>query len=223
MALQPRNWFSSLRPLVTRPAFIWVNGLTIGLLGLLGFYARASSKTYRFYLLFRDPYVGGPFYQSLFTHVSEVMFCLALGICLFCFGIMRSLNRRYDWFFLATAGIIAMLLLDDLQRISLMLHDVLGVPKAAMYGLYLLIVGSYIWIFRRRLLQDTPFPLLMMTASLFVISALADASGYERRKPGTFAMLEDGTKLLGLMNLLLYCWLVGQQAIKRLVTKARLG
>ncbi|NJN31331.1 MAG: hypothetical protein HC824_13575 [Synechococcales cyanobacterium RM1_1_8] len=200
---------------MTHPAFIWVNALTIGLLGLIGFYARASSKTYRFYLLFRDPYVGGPFYQSLFTNFSEVMWCIALGICLFCFGIMRSLNRRYDWFFLATAGIIAMLLLDDLQRITLVLHYTMGVPKAVMYGLYMGVIGAYSWIFRRRLVRETPFPLLLITVGLFVFSALADVSGYERRKPGTFAMLEDGTKLLGLMNLVLYCWLVGQQEIKR--------
>lgn len=223
MTLQPRSWFHSLRPLVTRPAFIWVNGITIGLLGVLGFYARASSKTYRFSLLFRDPYVSGPFYQSFFTNFSEVMWCIALGICLFCFGLMRSLDRRYDWFFIATAAVISMLLLDDLQRISLVLKYSLGWPKGLMYGVYILVVGAYTWIFRRRLLRDTPFPLLLLTVGLFVMSALADISGYERRKPGTFAMLEDGTKLLGLMNLVLYCWLVGQQEVKRLVAKARLG
>lgn len=218
--LQPKLWFGSLRPLVTHPAFIWVNGFTLGVLGVLGFYARASGKTYRFSVLFEDPYVGGPFYKALFTNFSEVMWCIALGICLFCFGLMRSLNRRYDWFFIGTALVIAMLLLDDMQRISLVLKYGWGVPKALMYSVYVGAIAVYTWVFRRRIVRDTPFPLLLIMVGMFLISALADVFG-NKSQPGRFALFEDGTKLLGLMNLVLYCWLVGQQEVKRLVGAAR--
>ena len=220
MELQPRGWFNSLRFLVTRPAFIWINGLTLGVLGALGWFARASGKTYRFSALFKDPYSGGPFYQAFFTNFSEVIWCIALAICLFCFGLMRSLDRRYDWFFLATAGVIAMLLLDDLQRISLVVKYGLGIPKVAMYGLYMAVIAIYTWLFRRRIARDTPYPLLLIMVGMFLISAMSDVFGNENRQPGRFALFEDGTKLVGLMNLMLYCWLVGQQEVKRLVARA---
>lgn len=223
MVLQPKSRFYGLRLLFTSPAFIWVNGLTLGILGVLGFYARAVGKTQGFSMLFDDPYTGGPFYESLFTNFSEVMWCIALGICLFCFGLMRSLNRRYDWFFLATAAVIAMLLLDDLQRISLVLKYGFGLPKGVMYVVYMGAIAAYTWIFRRRIIRDTPFPLLLIMVAMFLISAVSDVFGNSSRQPGRFAMLEDGTKLLGLMNLLLYCWLVGQQEVKRLIAKAHLG
>lgn len=220
--LQPKLWLHSLRPLVTHPAVIWVNGVTLGILGVLGFYARASGKTYRFSELFVDPYSGGPFYRSLFTNFSEVMWCIALGICLFCFGLMRSLNRRYDWFFMATAFVIVMLLLDDLQRISLVLKYGWGIPKVYMYAVYMGAIGIYTWVFRRRIIRETPFPLLLIMVGMFLISALSDVFGNAKTQPGRFALFEDGTKLLGLMNLVLYCWLVGQQEVKQLIKSASL-
>lgn len=219
--LQPKFWLHSLRPIYSHPAFIWVNGITLAVLGVLGSYARASGKTYRFSELFKDPYSGGPFYQSFFTNFSEVMWCIALGICLFCFGLMRSLDRRYDWFFMGTAFVIAMLLLDDIQRVSLVLKYGWGVPKAYMYAVYVGAIAVYTWVFRRRIVKDTPFPLLLLMVGLFLISAFADVSGNASRQPGRFALFEDGTKLLGLMNLVLYCWLVGQQEVRRLLSNAK--
>lgn len=220
MELQSRGWFNSLRFLVTRPAFIWINGLTLGVLGALGWFARASGKIYRFSALFKDPYSGGPFYQAFFTNFSEVIWCISLAICLFCFGLMKSLDRRYDWFFLATALVIAMLLLDDLQRISLVVRYGLGVPKGLMYALYTTVIAVYAWLFRRRIAKDTPYPLLLIMVGMFVVSAMSDVFGNAKQQPGRFALFEDGTKLIGLMNLMLYCWLVGQQEVKRLISKA---
>jgi len=219
MALPTLGWFNSLWLLVTRPAFIWLNGLTLGVLGALGWFAKASGKSYRFVVLFKDPYAGGPFYQAFFTNFSEVIWCIALAICLFCFGLMKSLGRRYDWFFLATAAVIAMLLLDDMQRISLVAKYGLGVPKIVMYGLYVTVIAIYAWLFRRRIAKDTPYPLLLIMVGMFAISATSDVFGNAKQQPGRFALFEDGTKLIGLVNLMLYCWLVGQQEIKRLIIR----
>lgn len=216
MVLQPGGWFSSLRCLAKSPGFIWINGLTLGMLGALGLYASLAHKTKGFAAMFRDPFSGGPIHHGLFTNFSEVVWCVALGICLFCFGLLRSLDRRYDWFLLATAGVIAMLLFDDLQRISLRLMYGPGIPKGVMYGLYMLVIAAYAHGFRRRILRDTPYPILLITVAMFLISALSDVGGNANRLPGRFALLEDGTKLLGLMNLVLYCWWVGQQEVQRL-------
>lgn len=222
MALQPKGGFYSalkaLNPLFTRPSFIWINGLTLGVLSAFGLYAMLTDKSYRFYLLFQKHYTGGPVYKSLFANFSLVMWCFTLAICLFCFGLTKSLKRRYDWFFLATAGVTAMLFLDEIQRLSLSLRLDLGTPKVLMYCLYAVVVVVYGWLFRHRIGRDTPFPLLIITAVLFVISAVADLfSKGHAVSEAQFAMLEDGTKLVGVMNLLLYCWLVGQQEIRRWV------
>ncbi len=209
---------NSLQRLIRSPGFIWVNGLSIGFLGALGLYARIFSKGVGFSLLFSDPFIGRPLYQGLFTNVSEVIWCVAFSICLFSFGMVRSLRppRQADRFLLATAFLILFLLLDDIQRITLILHYEFGLPKILMLGFYGIIAIAYATVFRRYILQRTPYFLLIITIVFFVISSLADVATELFRivnQLGPMAMLEDGSKMIGLLNLVLFCWKVGQQEI----------
>ena len=68
-------------------------------------------------------------------------------------------------------------------------------------------IALYFW----RTIVTTPYRLLLLASGLLIISAAADflpISGI-----GTPIMLEDGTKLLGLVNLTLYIWRSAQQAL----------
>jgi hypothetical protein len=221
--LQNRSKWNSLQRLVRSPGFVWSNGISLGLLGALGIYARLFSKGPAFSRLFADPYVNQNFiYLGLLTNLSEVLWCIALAICLFSFGVVRSLRspRSSDAFFLATAFIIAMLLLDDLQRVTLALTYGLGVPKVITYAAYGLMLLSYAWIFRRHIRRNTPYPLLLITLAFFLVSGLTDLTDARFHfvyAEGPTSMLEDGTKLIGLLNLVLFCWKLGQQEILQAV------
>lgn len=206
------GWGTSVvGPIVTHPVFLGLNGSILLLFALLTVFAKLSDSGWRVVLLFSDPFLSRPFYTGFFTNVSEVLWCIALGICLFSAGVAHSMTGRSQAFLLATALVIFALLLDDLQRLTLILRDSLGVPKVVMYGLYTLGVAAYLGRFGRWIRRESPYPLLVLMAVMFVISATTDLLPNDLQ--GTAAMLEDGTKLIGLVNLVMYCWWVGQAAI----------
>lgn len=219
MELQRSPMGNSLQRLIRSRGFVWVNGITLGLLGSLALYARLFSKGPGFSRLFADPYTNSHFiYLGLLTNLSEVMWCVALAICWFSFGVVRSLRpgRPSDWFLVATALVISVLLLDDIQRVTLVLTYGLGLPKFFSYGCYALMFVAYAWIFRRHIRRHTPYHLLLITLACFLVSGLTDlvdARLHLTQAEGPTSMLEDGTKLVGLLNLVLFCWKLGQQEI----------
>lgn len=227
MELQTRSKVHSLQRLIRSPGFVWVNGISLGLLGALGLYARIFSKGPGFSRLFADPYLNSRFvYLGLLTNVSEVVWCVALAICLFSFGVVRSLRpgRSSDLFFLATAFVIAVLLLDDIQRVTLVLTYSVGIPKVISYGCYGIMLLAYALIFRRHIIRHTPYHLLLITLFCFGLSTVTDlvVSALKiKHIEGPTSLLEDGTKLLGLLNLVLFCWKTGQQEIIQTVQQLR--
>ena len=158
--------------------------------------------------LFSEPY-SIP-YEGILTEISEIVWCFPIALCFFTAHLLghRQLRR-----YLICFGIfLALLLADDAFRITLILYSLLDVPKILMYGLYSG-VGVAIAICFWRTILTTPYRLLLISGSLLVLSAAADflpISGI-----GTPIMLEDGTKLLGLVNLSIYVW----QSAKLALTK----
>lgn len=194
------------------PWFLWFNGLTLLLLGSVSVYAKVKHKGWGIQLLFTDPF-DHP-YSGLLTGVSEILWCATVTVCAFSFFLIsKGKPRRYTKrFLLASALFLSVLLIDDRFRITLMLVSYFGVPKALMLVLYGMATVIYAAAFWRRI-RTTSYTPLILAILLFVISGLADLLHLPGL--GTPAMLEDGTKLLGNLNLALYFWYVCQQEVWR--------
>ncbi|MEM8614303.1 MAG: hypothetical protein AAGF93_19960, partial [Cyanobacteria bacterium P01_H01_bin.105] len=80
-------------------------------------------------------------------------------------------------------------------------------PKLFSYSLYVGIGVAIALHFRNTILQ-TPYRWLLLATGLMAISAIAEFLPIPG--VGTPIMLEDGTKLLGLVNLTIYVWRLAQ-------------
>ncbi|MEO1593556.1 MAG: hypothetical protein AAFU71_20040, partial [Cyanobacteria bacterium J06632_22] len=128
-------------------------------------------------------------------------------------------HRRLGGRFLLTAGcFMGVLLLDEVLRITLLLNKLAGIPKLGMYLVYLLGAVAISVQLGRYVRQATPYPLLLITGGLFIVSAMADTLPLPGQ--GSLILLEDGTKLLGLVNLLAYFWQVSQTVLVEAINRA---
>ncbi|NET60382.1 MAG: hypothetical protein F6K47_30835 [Symploca sp. SIO2E6] len=130
-----------------------------------------------------------------------------MAICSFSVGLIKQIRpqRQVNRFIVCSALILAILLIDDIFRISLIANSFFGIPKLLMAILYGTAIIAYGLFFRRKI-ASTPYWLLLVAFGLFVISTLVDCLSLPGM--GTPAMLEDGTKLLALVNLAYYFWYV---------------
>ena len=112
-------------------------------------------------------------------------------------------------FLLCSALLLGVFFLDDRFRMTFILAG-LGVSKKLIYLCYGIGVFMYGVKFRRFILT-TPYLPLIAAFILFAISRFEDI--FSAQSQGVHAMLEDGTKLLALINLALYFWHVCHQEI----------
>lgn len=197
------------------PVFVWLNGLAIAMLSVLSIYAKIRSKGSGIEYLFEDPFYFGIFYLGWFTSISEILWCTAIAICLFSAFLLPASNRRFPVFLVVSALIMLLLFFDDRFRLTLILCTFFGTCKAvklSVYTIYGLLLISYAWLFRRTIRQ-TPYIPLLTSFCLFGFSSAIDITPINSR--GIHAMLEDGTKLVGLINLTIYFWWICQQEIKK--------
>lgn len=202
------------KQLATDHLIIWLNGLTLLLFLALGVYVRVWHKGEGLALLFDEPWSSERPYTGFLTRISEVLWCFSATICLFGFGLLRSLpaRRQVDWFMLCSGFGLVVLLVDDLFRLTVILNSFAGVPKVLMYLIYGAGAIAYSCYFWRRVLS-TPYVLLLVAAVSFIVSGLVDL--VHVGGVGLPAILEDGPKLLGLLNIALYFWTVCRQAVLR--------
>jgi hypothetical protein len=197
------------------PVLIWLNVITIVVLSLLSIYARVKSKGSGIENLFSDPFYIGIFYLGWFTSISEIMWCTAIAICLFSAFLLPRSSRRFQIFLFASALVMLLLFIDDRFRLTLILCVFFGTCQLVKFGVYLfygLLLISYAWTFRRTI-RKTPYIPLLISFCLFGFSSAIDITPISSR--GIHAMLEDGTKLVGLINLTIYFWWICQQEIKK--------
>ena len=197
------------------PILIWLNILTVIVLSILSIYAKVKSKGAGIESLYSDPFDNEIFYLGWLTSVSEIMWCTAIAICLFTALLLPRLNRRFGIFLYASASVMLLLFLDDRFRLTLILCNFFGscnVVKPAIYGLYGIVLISYAWLFRHTI-KKTPYIPLLVSFFLFGFSSAIDIAPINGR--GINIMLEDGTKLIGLINLTIYFWWICQQEIKQ--------
>jgi hypothetical protein len=199
----------------TIPVLIWLNIITIVILSILSIYARVKSKGSGIENLFGDPFDIGIFYLGWFTSISEIMWCTAIAICLFSAFLLPQPSRRFQIFLFASALVMLLLYSDDRFRLTLILCVFFGacqVVKFGVYSFYGSLLIAYAWMFRRTI-RKTPYIPLLISFCLFGFSSAIDITPISSR--GIHAMLEDGTKLIGLINLTIYFWWICQQEIKK--------
>ena len=197
------------------PILIWLNAATIVMLGLLSLYAKVRSKGAGIESLFSDPFYFGIFYLGWFTSVSEILWCTAIAICLFSAFLLSTSNRSFGVFLFSSAVIMLLLFFDDRFRLTLILCVFFGtckVVKLSVYATYGTLLILYAWLFRHTI-KKTPYIPLLVSFCLFGFSSAIDITPIGNR--GIHAMLEDGSKLIGLINLTIYFWWICQREIKK--------
>ncbi|MEO1690306.1 MAG: hypothetical protein AAFR63_02085 [Cyanobacteria bacterium J06631_6] len=197
------------------PILIWSNALAILVLSLLSIYAKIKSKGSGIESLFSDPFYYSTFYLGWFTSVSEILWCTAIAVCIFSALILSKSNRTFQVFLGGSAVVMLLLFFDDRFRLTLLLCAFFGtckLVKLSVYSLYGVLLVSYALLFKRTIRQ-TPYVPLLVSFFLFGFSSAIDITPISSR--GIHAMLEDGTKLIGLINLTIYFWWVCQHEIKK--------
>ena len=211
-----KSWIDRIKQNLARiPIFIWLNAIAVTILGVLSAYAKIKSKGSRIDVLFSDPFYVGSFYLGWFTSVSEILWCMAIAICLFSIFLLPRSSRRFQIFLGVSASIMLLLFFDDRFRSTLILcafFNTCKVVKPIVYSIYGLLVISYAYLFRQTIRQ-TPYITLLVSFFLFGFSSAIDIAPIT--SPGTHAMLEDGTKLIGLINLTIYFWRICQREVKK--------
>ena len=196
------------------PILIWLNALTIATLGILSIYAKIRSKGAEIESLFSDPLSPNYYYYGWLTAASEILWCAAIAICLFS-ALILSQPRRFQIFLWGSSMVMLLLFFDDRFRTTLLLCEFFGVctvVKLSVYSIYGLLLISYAILFRNTI-SRTPYVPLLISFFLFGFSSAIDLAPIGSR--GIHAMLEDGTKLIGLINLTIYFWWICQHEIKK--------
>lgn len=197
------------------PVFIWLNGFAIAVLSLLSVYAKIRSKGSGIEYLFEDPFYFGIFYLGWFTSISEILWCTAIAICLFSAFLLPASSHRFQIFLGVSALIMLLLFFDDRFRLTLILCAFFGtckMVKLGVYSTYGLLLIAYAGLFRHTI-RRTPYIPLLISFCLFGFSSAIDVTPITSR--GIHAMLEDGTKLIGLINLTIYFWWICQREIQK--------
>ncbi|MEG4108804.1 hypothetical protein [Microcoleus sp. S13_C5] len=189
------------------------NTLTVLMLVCLSLYAKLNKQGDAVERLFSDPFNVWFPYEGILTGVSEVLWCIPVATCAFTFGLLRQKEprSRSAIFLFFSALLLGVFFLDDRFRITLILSR-LGISIKFIYlcyGTAVFLYGVQFW----RYIKTTPYLPLVLAFLLFAISRFEDL--FESQSLGVHAMLEDGTKLLALLNLALYFLHICHQEIWR--------
>jgi len=152
--------------------------------------------------------------------ISNFLWGLPTAICLFTFGILNyvSPGHRANLFFLSAGVGLGFTLLDEVSRITIYMVLMYKVPKHFIALLYGTIAIAFILYFWRKILS-TPFLLLIVALILLVVSRVVDLSPLSHQETPGRILLEEGTKLLALLNLTLYFWLTCRQEIIKVLAQ----
>lgn len=201
------------------PWLVAVNSMAIFGLSALGIYARIQGKERGLVNLFSDPFSSHYFYLGWLTGISEIIWCIAIAICLFTFSLLPR-EHQYRWFLLASGMLMTLFYIDDRFRLTLILSAFFKSfikVKAVIYLLYgglMVAYGKRFWCLIRR---TAYFPLLA-AFFLFGFSSAVDITPIGNR--AFHAMLEDGTKLIGLINLVIYFWDLCYRELRQLLKES---
>ncbi|MBK7896373.1 MAG: hypothetical protein WAS33_04700 [Candidatus Promineifilaceae bacterium] len=142
------------------------------------------------------PWIG------LVSNVGALLWCAAVTVCFAGTAVATQqndlLNRR---FFLASGLLTAFLLVDDFFVLHESFRDYLGFPEKAFYAFYLIFFSLYFVKYGRYILK-TDF--LFLALGLAFLGASFGLDNIQEiiinYAPIDYYLLEDGLKLLGIVN-----------------------
>ena len=164
----------------------------------------------------RDPaaITDTPAYYGLVSNIGVLLWCSSAAVFLFSFVLSRGLSGNKDsrLFILYMGLITSLLLIDDFflihEAIAQYLEDVLGIGsyfgEAAVFGVYGLLI---IWLVvrYRKVLLDTDYILLGLTAGFFLLSMITDlGTELADLHDAKLTFLEDIFKLCGIVGWFTY-------------------
>lgn len=195
------------------PFLVAFNTLTVLMLGGLSIYAKLKNNGDGLERLFSDPFNFWLPYEGILTGVSEVLWCIPVAICAFTFGVLRQKQSRSraEKFLFFSALLLGVFFLDDRFRMTFILSR-LGISSKLIYLCYGTAVCIYGFKFWRAIVTTPYFPLI---AAFFLLAVSRFEDLFPAPSVGIHAILEDGTKLLALINLALYFWYVCHQELLR--------
>jgi hypothetical protein len=153
-----------------------------------------------------------PFYLGAVSYLGIVGWCVAGTVCLFVAGLLarRSRGDGVVAFLIGTGLVPLVLMLDDLFLLhEEVLPNRLHVPERVVLAAYAMLVAGYVARFLPRIL-GTNLLLLALSFLAFAASLAVDQLP-NPFPPGSIArsayrpLVEDGTKLLGILLFAAYC------------------
>lgn len=207
------------------------NSLVFGFLGILAVHVKfgintnlSSFKRSEFVLkFFSDCFTREyPFY-SYINNFSEILWAVSLTALLFTFFVISKLkgySTRLRNLFIASAILVFLLMIDDLFRVTLIAQIYLGVPKLISYSLYGLLAILYI-VSVSRYVGNRNFYLLVTSVGLLGLSSLFDLLPLNGQTVPVF--LEEGTELIGLVNLCFYFLKLSVNELDKLANEVTVG
>jgi hypothetical protein len=170
-------------------------------------------------------------YMGLLSQIGILIWSGALCTCWFTASLLgkdKTRENSVSWseFLWSSGGLSLLLLLDDWLQIheytSVFLglaRDPSGVPRLlqngiefAVYILYTVIFTVYLWRYRSKIMQGNIVPAIV-TAAFMLISTLIDIIPHDRLL--SHDLLEEGSKLIGIVSWFNYFVLVSQQRLRR--------
>jgi hypothetical protein len=169
---------------------------SFGILGIFGIIYRGVGGRV-IITLFEESFAQKRPYQGVLTEASEILWSLAAGILWFTFSYLKAKHPSAAQ--------------SATQYVQKMLSFYFKIPKVLIYGVYSICLTAYVLSFKKFILK-TPYLLLVISICLLSISSLTDV--IHPQGQGLPVMLEDGTKFIGLLNFLIYCWKVSLLLIR---------
>jgi len=141
------------------------------------------------------------------SNLGIVTWSATVGVCLMATIALRRRGGDDEAvrFFAASGALTVLLVLDDLFQVHEdLLERVLGRGQTLLILAYIVLVGLYVWRFRRTL-QATGYVVLVVAGVFFAVSIAADLLPAilsfvtnTARYPEVSHLIEDGSKFLGI-------------------------
>jgi hypothetical protein len=173
--------------------------------------------------LTRDPisFLGGSIYTGFLSQAGILIWAAVSSICMFSsYSLPRFTRYRQVKNFLLASGLLTFMLgIDD----AFLLHEkssaYFGFSEKIIYIFYIFCICLYIYKFHN-VIVTTEYDLLMIAFFCFAISIILDTFEPSGINPYLF---EDGTKLIGIISLLVYYFRVGITRLHQIFSERNLS
>jgi hypothetical protein len=219
------------RTQIAPPLLIWSYSLVFVFLVAIWWIAKVQNIP--MYELVADPaeIARKPPYMGLLSQLGILTWSGTICICWFTASLLdkdkpRGNSVSWSEFLCSSGGLSFLVLLDDWLQIHEYIPVILGFAKdpsgvprffqntieLAAYILYIAIFAIYVWRYKRRIMQGNVV-LVVVTLTFIGISTLIDILPHDHLY--SHDLLEEGSKLIGIVSWFNYFFLVSQQRLRR--------